>query len=54
MDLKYKTQKKKIINTIYELEITLEDKVYPKTYYRHQPRSVIVDETPTNIKAQGL
>ncbi len=46
--------KKKIPNTIYELEITLENKVYPKTYYRHQPGSVIVDETPTNIKAQGL
>jgi hypothetical protein len=32
----------------------MEDKVYPKMYYRHQPRSVVVDETPTNIKAHGL
>jgi hypothetical protein len=23
-------------------------------YYRHQPRNVVVDETPTNIKAHGL
>ncbi len=23
-------------------------------YYRHQPRNLIVDETPTNIKAHGL
>jgi len=28
--------------------------VYPETYYRHQPRNVIVDETPTNIKGQRL
>jgi hypothetical protein len=23
-------------------------------YYKHQPRNVIVDETPVNIKTQGL
>ncbi len=34
-----------------ELKIALEDKVYPKTYYRHQPRNVIVDETLAKIKA---
>jgi len=28
--------------------------VYLKTYYKHQLGSVIVDETPTKIKAQGL
>ncbi len=28
--------------------------MYLETYYKHQPRSVAVDETPTNIKAQGL
>jgi hypothetical protein len=32
----------------------LEDKVYLETYYRHQQGSVVVDETSTNIKAQGL
>jgi hypothetical protein len=40
------SSKKKILGNIYESEITLEDKVYPKTYYRHQPRNVILDETP--------
>jgi hypothetical protein len=28
--------------------------VYQGTYHIHQPRSVIVDETPTNIKTHGL
>jgi hypothetical protein len=28
--------------------------VYPGIYHIHQPRSVIVDETPTNIKTHGL
>jgi hypothetical protein len=46
--------KKKIPGNKYELEITLEDKVYPKMYYRHQLKSVVMDEAPTNIKAQGL
>jgi hypothetical protein len=45
---------KKILGNRYELEVALEDKVYPETYYRHQPRNVVVDETPTKIKAQGL
>jgi hypothetical protein len=37
---KYEVQstKKKIHGNRYELEIALEDKVYPKTYYEHQPR----------------
>ncbi len=30
----------------------MEDKVYLKMYYIHQPRSVVVDETPAKIKAQ--
>jgi hypothetical protein len=45
---------KKIPGNRYEPEVALEDKVYLKTYYRHQPRSVVMDETPTKIKAQGL
>jgi hypothetical protein len=28
--------------------------MYLETYYRHQPGSVVVDETLTKIKAQGL
>jgi hypothetical protein len=32
----------------------LGDKVYLKTYYKHQLGSVVVDETPTNIKMQGF
>jgi hypothetical protein len=43
--------KKKILGNIYEPEVALEDKVYLEMYYRHQPGSVVVDETPTNIKA---
>ncbi len=42
---------KKIPGNKYEPKVALEDKVYPKTYYRHQPRSVVVDETPTKINA---
>jgi hypothetical protein len=41
---------KKILGNKYEPKIALEDKVYPKTYYIHQPRSVIVDETLAKIK----
>ncbi len=32
----------------------MEDKVHLETYYNHQPRRVVVDETPTKIKAQEL
>jgi hypothetical protein len=28
--------------------------VYPETYYSHQPRSVLVDETLTKIRAHEL
>ncbi len=44
----------KTINNRYELEVALEDKVYPETYYNHQPNNVVVDETPAKIKAQEL
>ncbi len=28
----------------------MEDKVYPKMYYNHKPRSVMVDETLAKIR----
>jgi len=28
--------------------------VYPVMYYKHQPWSVVVDETPIKIKTHGL
>jgi hypothetical protein len=37
-----------------EPKVALEDKVYPKMYYKHQPGNVAMDETPTKIKAHGL
>ncbi len=43
--------KKKILGNRYEPKVALEDKVYLKTYYKHQPRSVVVDETLANIEA---
>jgi len=43
--------KKMIPNNKYELEVALEDKVYLEAYYIHQLGNVVVDETPTNIKA---
>ncbi len=46
--------KKKILGNRYGPKVALKDKVYPKTYYRHQLRSVTVDETPTKIKAREL
>jgi hypothetical protein len=42
--------KKKIIGNRYELP--LEDKVYPKMYYNHQPRSVAMEENFAKIKTQ--
>jgi hypothetical protein len=45
---------KKILGNKYEWEVALEDKVCLETYYKHQPGSVIMDETLANIKAQGL
>ncbi len=45
---------KKILGNGYEPKVALENKVYPQMYYKHQLRSVIMDETPAKIKAQGL
>ncbi len=46
--------KKNVFGNKYVPKVVMEDKVYPETYYKHKPRSVLVDETLTNIKAQGL
>jgi hypothetical protein len=35
---------KKILSNKYEPKVIIQDKVYPKTYYRHQLGSVVVDE----------
>jgi hypothetical protein len=53
LELKSRVQitEQKTTGNIYELEVALEDKVHPETYYNHQPRSVVVDKTPTRIKA---
>ncbi len=48
---KVKSIGKKIPSNKFEPEVALKDKVYPKTYHIHQPGSVVVDETPTNIIA---
>jgi hypothetical protein len=40
---------KKIHGNKYEPEVTLEDKVYLEMYYKHQLRTVIVDETLIKI-----
>ncbi len=45
---------KKILGNRYGPKVALKDKVYPKTYYKHQLRNVTVDETPTKIKAREL
>ncbi len=42
---------KKIPGNRCELKVALEDKVYLEMYYNHQLGNVIVDETPTKIKA---
>jgi hypothetical protein len=46
----YNTPKKKTTSNIYEPKVVMEDKVYLETYYRN----VVVDETPTKIKAREL
>ncbi len=51
---KVQSIKKKIPSNKYEPKIAMEDKVYMAMYYRHQLGSVVVDETPANIKAHGL
>ncbi len=35
-------------------KISLEDKVYPKTYYHHSQDDIQVDETPAKIHVQNL
>jgi len=42
---------KNIVGNNYKPEVALEDKVYLKTYYKHQPRNVVVDETLEKIEA---
>jgi hypothetical protein len=39
----------KTTNFNIKLEISLEDKVYPKTYYNHSQADIEVDETLTKI-----
>jgi len=36
------------------LKVSLEDKVYPKTYYHHSQYDIQVDETPINIQVHNL
>jgi len=45
---------KKIASNRYEPSIGLEDKVYPKIYYKHQPGDVAMYETLAKIKARKL
>jgi hypothetical protein len=35
-------------------ETTLEDKVYPKTYYHHSQANIEMDETLAKIQVQNL
>jgi hypothetical protein len=35
-------------------KISLENKVYPKTYYHHSQANIEMDETPTKIQVQNL
>lgn len=37
-----------------KLKISLENKVYPETYYHHTQDDIEVDETPTKIHVQNL
>jgi hypothetical protein len=45
---------KKITSNKYEPKVALKDKVYPDTYYNHQPWNVAMDEILGKIKAQEL
>ncbi len=55
-ELKLEVQiiEQKTTDNRYKPKIALEDKVYPKTYCSHWPRSVMVDEILAKIKAQEL
>ncbi len=46
--------KKKVFGNRYEPKVVLENKVYSKTYYKHQLTSVAMHETLAKIKAQEL
>jgi hypothetical protein len=35
-------------------KVSLEEKVYPETYYHHNQDEFQVDETPTRIQVQNL
>jgi hypothetical protein len=63
-DLEQKTSNqttKKVVPSIVKsedfcvrLEVSLEDKVYPQTYYHHSQDDIQVDETPAKIQVQNL
>ncbi len=38
----------------YEPKVILKDKIYPKTYYKHQACNVQINKTLTKVKAQEL
>jgi hypothetical protein len=40
----------KLYNFYVKLDISLEDKVYPKTYYHHSQDDIQMDETPAKIQ----
>jgi hypothetical protein len=42
--------KQQIIRNRYKPKIAINNKVYIDTYYNHQLKNVVVDETPTKIK----
>jgi hypothetical protein len=44
----------KTIDFYVKLEISLEYKVLPKTYYHHTQDDIEVDETPAKIHVQNL
>ncbi len=50
-EVEVQSTKKKVDGNRYEPIVVSEDRVYSETYYNHQPRNVVVDETPTKIKA---
>jgi hypothetical protein len=52
LELNYRVQNidKETINNMYELEVAMENKMYLKTYYNHQPKSVTMDETLAKSK----
>ncbi len=42
------------LNNRYELEVALDDKKYPKAYYKQYLGSVAMDETLAKIKIEEL